>query len=363
VKTWLPFATLLFTSLVVTGPVAAQPYPVRPVRMLIGFPPGGGTDIVGRIVAQKLSENLGQQIVPENRGGATGMVAAELAARAAPDGYTIMMAHISAMSILPWLYPKMAYDTAKDFAPITLAAIGPNLLVVHPSLPVKNTKELIALAKARPGQLHYASPGSGSVQHLSGELFKLQAKVDMVHVPYKGSGQSIVDLIAGHVQLNFDAVPVVIGHARQGRLRALAVTSEKRSALLPDIHRQRSRPAGIRHGHLVGTGRAGRGQQGRRGEALRRVDQGAEAARREGPARQRRRRAGRQYARAVRGVHPLRVREIRADRERCEHQDRLAADEHRYTPTTSRTNSHREQRTQRKDRNSNHDSRITNHGI
>jgi len=235
VKTWLHIAALLFAVLSVAAPVSGQQYPVRPVRMLIGFPPGGGTDIVGRIVAQKLSENLGQPVVPENRGGATGMVAAELAARAAPDGYTIMMAHISAMSILPWLYPKMAYDTAKDFAPITLAAIGPNLLVVHPSLPVKNTKELIALAKARPGQLHYASPGSGSVQHLSGELFKLQAKVDMVHVPYKGSGQSIVDLIAGHVQLNFDAVPVVIGHARQGRLRALAVTSEKRSALLPDI--------------------------------------------------------------------------------------------------------------------------------
>ena len=234
-KTWLHIAALFFAVLSVAAPVSGQQYPVRPVRMLIGFPPGGGTDIVGRIVAQKLSENLGQPVVPENRGGATGMVAAELAARAAPDGYTIMMAHISAMSILPWLYPKMAYDTAKDFAPITLAAIGPNLLVVHPSLPVKNTKELIALAKARPGQLHYASPGSGSVQHLSGELFKLQAKVDMLHVPYKGSGQSIVDLIAGHVQLNFDAVPVVIGHARQGRLRALAVTSEKRSALLPDI--------------------------------------------------------------------------------------------------------------------------------
>ena len=234
-KTWLHIAALLFAVLSVAAPVSGQQYPVRPVRMLVGFPPGGGTDIVGRIVAQKLSENLGQQVVPENRGGATGMVAAELAARAAPDGYTIMMAHISAMSILPSLYPKMAYDTAKDFAPITLAAIGPNLLVVHPSLPVKNTKELIALAKARPGQLHYASPGSGSVQHLSGELFKLQAKVDMLHVPYKGSGQSIVDLIAGHVQLNFDAVPVVIGHARQGRLRALAVTSEKRSALLPDI--------------------------------------------------------------------------------------------------------------------------------
>jgi len=231
---------LRFTILVIVGiafcsPAIAQQYPARPIRMLIGFPPGGGTDIVGRIVAQKVSENLGQQIVAENRGGATGMVAAELAAKAAPDGYTIMMAHISAMSILPSLYPRMAYDTARDFAPITLAAIGPNLLVVHPSLPVRSVKDLIALAKARPGQLHYASPGSGSVQHLSGELFKLQAKVDMLHIPYKGSGQSIVDLIAGHVQLNFDAVPVVLGHARQGRLRALAVTSAKRSALLPDI--------------------------------------------------------------------------------------------------------------------------------
>jgi len=231
---------LRFTILVLVGitssvPATAQQYPARPIRMLIGFPPGGGTDIVGRIVAQKLSENLGQQIIAENRGGATGMVAAELAARAAPDGYTIMMAHIAAMSILPSLYPKMAYDTAKDFAPITLAGIGPNLLVVHPSLPVRSVKDLIALAKARPGQLHYASPGNGSVQHLSGELFKLQAKVDMLHIPYKGSGQSIVDLIAGHVQLNFDAVPVVLGHARQGRLRALAVTSAQRSALLPDI--------------------------------------------------------------------------------------------------------------------------------
>jgi len=234
-KTGLHVTALLFAALTVAFPAIGQQYPARPIRMLIGFPPGGGTDIVGRIVAQKVSENLGQQIIAENRGGATGMVAAELAAKAAPDGYTIMMAHISAMSILPSLYPKMAYDTARDFAPITLAAIGPNLLVVHPSLPVRSVKDLIALAKARPGQLHYASPGSGSVQHLSGELFKLQAKVDMLHVPYKGSGQSIVDLIAGHVQLNFDAVPVVLGHARQGRLRALAVTSAQRSALLPDI--------------------------------------------------------------------------------------------------------------------------------
>ena len=234
-KTWIRVSALLFAVLSVAGPAAGQQYPARPIRMLVGFPPGGGTDIVGRIVAQKLSENLGQQVIVENRGGATGLLAAELAAKAAPDGYTVMMAHIAAISILPSLYPKMPYDAAKDFAPITLAAIGPNLLVVHPSVPVKNVKELIALARARPGQLHYASPGGGSVQHLSGELFKLQAKVDMLHVPYKGSGQSIVDLIAGHVQLNFDSVPPVLGHVRQGRLRALAVTSANRSALLPEI--------------------------------------------------------------------------------------------------------------------------------
>jgi tripartite-type tricarboxylate transporter receptor subunit TctC len=228
-------AVFLLAATAIAGPAAGQQYPARPIRMLVGFPPGGGTDIVGRIVAQKLSENLGQQVVVENRGGATGMVAAELAAKAMPDGYTIMMAHIAAMSILPSLYPKLSYDSVKDFAPITLAAIGPNLLVVHPSIPAKNVKELIALAKARPGQLQFASPGSGSVQHLSGELFKLQAKVDMLHVPYKGSGQSIVDLIAGHVHLDFDSVPPVLPHVRTGRLRALAVTTEKRFSILPDI--------------------------------------------------------------------------------------------------------------------------------
>ena len=234
-KTPLHTIALLIALLSVAGHAAAQQYPARPIRMIVGFPPGGGTDIIGRIVAQKLSESLGQQIVVENRGGATGMLGAELAAKAAPDGYTIMMAHIAAISILPSLYARMSYDSAKDFAPITLAAIGPNLLVVHPSVPAKNVKELIALAKARPGQLQYASPGSGSVQHLSGELFKLQAKVDMLHVPYKGSGQSIVDLIAGHVHLDFDSVPPVLPHVRSGRLRALAVTSEKRFSILPDI--------------------------------------------------------------------------------------------------------------------------------
>ncbi len=218
-----------------TCSAAAQQFPVRAVRMIIGFPPGGGTDIIGRIVAQKLSEGLGQQVLPDNRGGASGQIAAELTAKAAPDGYTVMMAHISAISILPILVPKLPYDAERDFAPISLVAIGPNLLVVHPSVPAKTVKELIALAKARPGQLHYASPGAGTVQHLAGELFKLQAKVNMLHVPYKGSGQSIVDLVGGQVHLDFDSIPPVLGHVKQGRLRALAVTSEKRYSLLPEI--------------------------------------------------------------------------------------------------------------------------------
>ena len=226
---------LLLAAAAMAGPVAAQPYPAKPIRMIIGFPPGGGTDIVGRIVAQRLSEVLGQPILPDNRGGAAGQIAAELAAKAPPDGYTVMMAHIAAISILPSLVSRLPYDPQKDFAPISLVAIGPNLLVVHPSLPARSVKELIALAKARPGQLYFASPGSGSVQHLAGELFKLEAKVDMVHVPYKGSGQSIVDLVAGYVQLNFDSVPPVLPHVRGGRLRALAVTSEKRFSILPEI--------------------------------------------------------------------------------------------------------------------------------
>ncbi len=217
------------------GAAPAQTYPAKPIRMMVGFPPGGGTDIIGRIVAQKLGEALGQQIIVDNRGGASGQLAAELVSRAAPDGYTIMMVHIAAIAILPSLVAKLPYNAQKDFAPVSLAAIGPNLLVVHPSVPAKTVKELVALAKSRPGQLQYASPGAGTVQHLAGELFKLQAKIDMLHVPYKGSGQSIVDLIAGQVHMDFDAVPPVINYVRQGKLRALAVTSAKRFSLLPDM--------------------------------------------------------------------------------------------------------------------------------
>jgi tripartite-type tricarboxylate transporter receptor subunit TctC len=217
------------------GTALAQQYPAKPIRMIIGFPPGGGTDIIGRIVAQRMAEGLKQQILPDNRGGASGQIAAELAAKAPPDGYTVMMAHIAAMSILPSLYPKLPYDPVRDFAPISQVGISPQMVVVHPSLPVKNIKELIALAKARPGQIHYASPGIGTVQHLAGELFNLQAKVNMVHVAYKGAGPSVIDLIAGHVQISFDVIPVVIGHVKAGKLRAIAVTSEKRTAQLPDL--------------------------------------------------------------------------------------------------------------------------------
>src|SRR5215207_5597855 len=149
------------------GAAAAQQYPVRAIRMVIGFPPGGGTDIVGRIVAQKLTESLGQQVLPDNRGGAAGQIGTEIVAKAPPDGYTVLMAHIAALSILPSLIPKLPYDPVKDFAPISLAAIAPNLLVVHPSLPVRSVKDLIALAKARPGQLQFSSVGSGSIQHVA----------------------------------------------------------------------------------------------------------------------------------------------------------------------------------------------------
>ena len=234
-KTLLRITALFLAAAAIAGPAAGQQYPTRPIRMIIGFPPGGGTDIIGRIVAQRMGEGLKQQLIPDNRGGASGQIAAELAAKAPPDGYTVMMAHISAMSILPSLYPKLPYDPVKDFAPVTLVAISPNLVTVHPALPVKSIKELIALAKARPGQIHYESPGLGTVQHLAGELFKLQAKVNLLHVPYKGAGPAIIDLVAGHVQLGFDVIPVAGPQVKAGKLRALGVTSAKRSTLFPEL--------------------------------------------------------------------------------------------------------------------------------
>ena len=224
----------LCASAAVSAPVAAQEFPSKPVRMVIGFPPGGGADILGRIVAQRLSERLGQQVVVDNRGGASGQIAADLVSKSAPDGHTVMLSTVTTFSILP-LLKKLPFDTLKDFTPITLLARAPNLLVVHPSVPAASVKELIAYARANPGKLQYASPGIGTPQHLAAELFKSQSQVQMTHIPYKGSGQSISDLVGGVVQLNFDQISVVTPFVREGKLRALGVTTAKRFSLLPDM--------------------------------------------------------------------------------------------------------------------------------
>jgi tripartite-type tricarboxylate transporter receptor subunit TctC len=215
------------------GNAAPQTYPAKPIRFLVGFPPGGTNDIVARIVAPKLSEYLGQQVVVENRGGANTAIASEMAARSVPDGYTLMLngpGHATNPSLI-----KLNFDSIKDFAFITLLAESQNLLVVHPSLPARSVKELIALSKKRPGEINYGSSGSGSTVHLSGELFQYMTGVKWVHVPYRGGGPGVVALLSGEVSLYFGNVPTVIRQARAGRLRALAVTGSKRLSSDPDI--------------------------------------------------------------------------------------------------------------------------------
>jgi tripartite-type tricarboxylate transporter receptor subunit TctC len=212
----------------------AQPYPSRPVRLIVPFPPGGGTDAMARVVAPRLSEFLGQQVVPENRGGAGANIGAELAAKAAPDGYTLMLATIT-NAIGASLYSKLNYDLVRDFATITQLATTPHILVVHPSVPVKSVKEFVALAKARPGELAYSSSGSGSAAHLAGELFNSLAGVRTTHIPYKGGGPSMIALVGGEVSLAFATMPSAIGHVRSGRLRGIAVTTDRRSPSTPEL--------------------------------------------------------------------------------------------------------------------------------
>lgn len=215
--------------------VAAQAYPAKPVRVIVPFPPAGGTDLFARTVAQKLSAILGQQFIVENRSGAGGMIGSESAARAAPDGYTLLITSSSTHSINPHLTRKPLYDPLRDFAPVIVIASAPNVLVVHPSLPVRTVKDLIALAKARPGQINYASNGSGTLSHLTGELFKLQTGINMQHIPYKGGPPAVTDLMAGQVSALFAAFPTVFGQVRAGRLRAVAVTGARRAAAAPDL--------------------------------------------------------------------------------------------------------------------------------
>jgi len=213
----------------------AEVYPSKPVRMIVAYPPGGGTDIVGRMVAQKLGEALGQPVVVENRGGASGNIGTELAARAVPDGYTVLMGNVAPNAINVSLFRNLPYDPVADFAPVTLVASTPNILVVHPTTPARTVKEVIALAKAKPGALNFASAGVGSSSHLAGELFRILAGADIVHVPYKGAGPAMVDVLSGQVQLYFATMPAAMPHVKSGKLAPVAVTSARRSQALPGL--------------------------------------------------------------------------------------------------------------------------------
>ena len=233
---WRWFRLLLPTALLgfAAVNVEAQTYPAKAVRMIVPFAPGGNTDIIARVYASKMAEIIGQQIFIDNRGGAGGTIGTELAAKAAPDGYTILMVS-AGHTINPAMAKKLPYDSIKDFAPIGVIADVPTAFVVHPSLPAKNVKEFIAIAKARPGEIFYSTAGRGTVGHLSAELLNSTAKIKLTAVHYKGSGPSMIDLVAGHVQMQFPSMPAAVQYTRTGRLRMIAQTGEKRSSAAPDI--------------------------------------------------------------------------------------------------------------------------------
>lgn len=213
----------------------AQSYPTKPIRLIVPFPPGGGNDVIARVIAQKLSERLGQQVIVDNRAGANGIVGLQALMQSPPDGYTLAVGAAGPLAVNPSLYDKLPYDPLKDFSPITNMVNYPLLLVVHPSVPVKTTQDLVNLAKAKPKQLYFASPGSGNSGHLAGELLNSMANVQTVHVPYKGQGPALSDLISGQVQMLYSSIPSVLPQVKSGQLNALAVGSAKRVPSLPDI--------------------------------------------------------------------------------------------------------------------------------
>ena len=224
-------AAMLFGS---AGGASAQPFPTKPIRIIVPFPAGGTTDVFARMISQKLSENLKQQVLVDNRAGASGMIGTEMVVKAPSDGYTLMIT-ATHHAINPSLYKKLPYDTLKDLVAITLVATSPNVLVAHPTFPPNTIQELIALARAKPGQLNFASTGIGGANHLSGELFKSMAGIDIVHIPYKGAAPAMNDLLAGHVSLMFDTIGIELPYVKAGKLKALAVTTAKRTTIAPDI--------------------------------------------------------------------------------------------------------------------------------
>lgn len=230
----MKYALLLTALLLASFQSPAQDFPTRPVRIVVPYPPGGSTDILARALGQKFSEAWGQSVVVENRAGASGMIGAEFVARSAPDGYTLLMASPAEIAVNQHVYSKMSYNPEKDFAPITLVATMPHVIVANPQVPATSIRELVELAKAKPGTLSFVSPGTGSTQHLTGELFNSMAGISIVHIPYKGAGQSIPDVISGQVPLGVFGLLTIMPHAKAGRMRVLAVTTAKRSHAAPE---------------------------------------------------------------------------------------------------------------------------------
>ena len=232
---WFVIAGVALAQTPLAGTAPPPAYPTKVVRLVVPFPPGGATDITARLMAQKMSDAWKQTVVVDNRPGAGGMIGADLVAKSAPDGFTVLVSSTQEIVINQYVFSKMAYNSEKDFAPVTLASITPLVLVVNPTLPAKSLKELIALARARPGRLTFASSGSGSVQHLAGELLKTLEKIDMIHVPYKGAAPAVTDVLGGQVDMFFSGLPPAMPHIRAGKLRALAVTTTTRSPALSEV--------------------------------------------------------------------------------------------------------------------------------
>lgn len=228
-------ALVIAASLCAAPAAAQQDYPNRPIRLIVPYPPGGPTDLIGRVVSELLAKRLGQQVIVDNRGGAATVIGAEIAARAPADGYTLLLATVTTLAVTPALQKKLPYHPERDFAPITMLAAQPYLLAANPSLPAPSVKQLVAYAKANPGKLSFASAGVGAGAHLAGEMLKHMAAIDVVHVPYKGTGPAITDLISGQVAFMFGGISAINPHAQAGRLRVLAVSTAKRSPALPDV--------------------------------------------------------------------------------------------------------------------------------